>query len=126
MPVRDCADGGEGVARACIDLTGLGDDDRGSVDRLECRFKRVGPHSPHVVGLDRLDPSRSEAEESQRGKDGCMRIGPNHHLDGGGAEQAVIFDIPAGAPQQLAARCCQADEVRHGRAGHEPDRRASR
>ena len=107
------ADGGGGIECAGVHVAGLETEDGAGVEVGEC----VGAHAALAVD-GHADHALAAKAEHAEGLDE-RRVGFVADDDGelGRAEEAVVFDVPAGALEELVAGGGQAGEVGHGGAG---------
>jgi hypothetical protein len=112
---------GDRVEGSGVHVTGLQADDERRVrwDLVEDRRQPFGAHAALLIGLDHMHAVSTHAEVLERGVDGAVCLGADHHLDLRCVEQAAGSDVPAGPLERRLPRRREAGEVCHLAAGHQ-------
>jgi hypothetical protein len=124
--VGELADLPQRVDGAGVDVAGLRADDRRPVPAAERLPQRSRPHAALLVGGDRNDRGRAQAEEPQRPVDGVVAPLASEHPQRRRADQPGRLDVVAGAAEHLVPGGGEGGEVRHLSAGDEADRHLGR
>ena len=119
-------DRGDVVARAGVDVAELRTDDRRPIARRERRGQQLDPHSPLLVGRNRLDLRAADAEVAQGAIDGDVALLAHEDADARCALEPVACEVPACPREDPVPRRRQGCHVRHLAAGHEAGRDACR
>ena len=100
-------------------VAGLQADDRRAAPGVELRGERSDVDPALVVGRHRR--RLTQAEVAQCDVDGAVPLCTDDHPNRRAAVQALRVDVPAHLCEHLVAGGSQTGEVRHRRAGDEPD-----